>query len=84
MGISWSPLSVLKGVKLPVEFGEKTRDCSLGHAGNEGPHHAITGESWGFSPVAAPVWGFSRGATGKLELVPDKAGEWTLLLRGSE
>ena len=26
-GISWSPLSGLKGVKPPLEFGERTRDC---------------------------------------------------------
>ena len=32
-GISWSPLSGLKGVKPPVKFGEKTRDCSPGQAG---------------------------------------------------
>ena len=29
-GISWSPLSGLKGVKPPVEFGERTQDCSPG------------------------------------------------------
>ena len=31
--ISWSPLSDLKGVKPPLEFGERIRDCSSGHAG---------------------------------------------------
>ena len=31
-GISWSPLSGLKGVKHPVKFGEKTRDSSQGQA----------------------------------------------------
>ena len=35
-GISWSPLSGLKGVKPPVKFGEKTRDCSPGQAGKAG------------------------------------------------
>ena len=30
--ISWRLLSGLKGVRPPVEFGERTRDCSLGHA----------------------------------------------------
>ena len=30
----------LKGVKPPVEIGERTRDCSPGHAGKEGPHNA--------------------------------------------
>ena len=28
----WSPLSGLKGVQPPLPFGEKTRDCSPGHA----------------------------------------------------
>ena len=36
-GISWSPLSGLKGVKPPEEFLERTRDCSLGSAGKKGP-----------------------------------------------
>ena len=35
MGISWSPMCVLKGVKPPVEFGERTRDWTPGHAGKE-------------------------------------------------
>ena len=35
MGISWSPLSGQKGVKPPLEFGERTRDCTPGHAGKE-------------------------------------------------
>ena len=34
-----------------VEFGESTRDCSPGHAGKEGPHLAMSGESRGFSGV---------------------------------
>ena len=46
--ISWSPLSGLKGVKHPLQFGERTRDCSPGHAGKEGPQLARTGESQGF------------------------------------
>ena len=29
MGISWSPVCVLKGVKPPVEFGERIRDWTL-------------------------------------------------------
>ena len=33
--ISWSPLSDLKGVKPPLEFGERIRDCSSGHAGKK-------------------------------------------------
>ena len=64
MGIPWSPLSGLMGVKPPVEFRERTRDCSLGHAGNESPHLAMTGESGGLSRAAATVWGFSRGTMG--------------------
>ena len=58
-GISWSPLSGLKGVKPPVEFGERTRDCSPGYAGKEGPHLAMTGASHAFSRAAVPVWDFS-------------------------
>ena len=63
-GTSWSPLCVLKGVKPPVKFGERTWDCSPGHAGKEGPHLAMSGESHGFSGAAVPVWGFSQGTTG--------------------
>lgn len=37
-GISWSSLGGLKGVKPPEAFGERSRDWSLGHAGDEGPH----------------------------------------------
>ena len=62
--ISWSPLSGLKGVNPPLQFGERTRDCSPGHAGKEGPHLEMTGASRVFSRAAAPVWGFSRGTTG--------------------
>ena len=32
MGISWSSLGGLKGVKPPEAFGERSRDWSLGHA----------------------------------------------------
>ena len=59
--MSWSPLSDQKGVKPTVEFGERTQDCSPGHARKEGRHVAKTGASRGFSLSAAPVWGFSRG-----------------------
>ena len=62
--VSWSPLSGLKGVQPPLPFGERTRDCSPGHAGKEGPHLAMSGESRGFSGAAVPVWGFSQGTTG--------------------
>ena len=41
--VSWSPLSGLKGVQPPLPFGERTRDCSPGHAGKEGPELARTG-----------------------------------------
>ena len=39
-----------------MEFGERTRDGSLGHAGNVSPRLAMTGALRGFSRVAA---GFS-------------------------
>ena len=47
-----------------VEFGESTRDCSPGHAGKEGPHLAMLGESRGFSGAAVPVRGFSHEEKG--------------------
>ena len=58
-GISWSSLGGLKGVKPPEAFGERSRDWSLGHAGDEGPHLSMTGESRGCSRAAAPVYGLS-------------------------
>ena len=57
-GISWSPLSGLKGVKPPLQFGESTRDCS------QGPHLEMTATSRGFSRAVEPVLGFSRGTMG--------------------
>ena len=42
----------------------RTRDCSPGNAGNEGPHLAMTGASRRFSRAVALVWGFSRSKTG--------------------
>ena len=47
--------SLHKGVKPPEAFGERPRDWSLGHAGDEGPHLSMTAESWGCSRAAAPV-----------------------------
>ena len=54
----------LKGVNAPVKFGERTRNCSPGQAGKEGPHLSLTGASCGISRTAAPVWVFSRGTMG--------------------
>ena len=45
----------LKGVKPPLQFGERTPDCSPGHAGKEGPQLATTGVSQEFPRAAAPV-----------------------------
>ena len=59
-GISWSPLCGVKGVKPPMEFGDRTQDCSPGHAGKEGPQLARTGASQGFPRAAAPVGVFPR------------------------
>ena len=52
-----------QGVRLPLQFGERTRDCPLGKAGKEGPHLARTGASQGFPRAAVPVGVFSRGKT---------------------
>src|SRR5574342_1425475 len=59
---------VVTGVQtcdLPISFGERSRDWSLGHAGEEGPPLSMTGESRGCSRAAAPVCGFSRGTTAR-------------------
>ena len=75
--ISWSPLSGLQGAKLPVDFGERTRYCSPGHAEKEGPHLAMTGASRGFSRAEAQVWCFPRGmlgAQGASCAAPGKSG----------
>ena len=50
--------------KASCGVGERTRDCSPGHAGREGPQLAMTGASCGFSRVGAQLWVFSRGTTG--------------------
>ena len=47
-----------------MEFEERARDCSPGHAGKEGLHLAMTEASRGFSGAGEPVWDFSRGMTG--------------------
>ena len=64
-GISWSPLSGLKGVKPPLEFGERTRDCTPGHAGKEGPHLTMTGGLGGFTELQRLCW-FLRRYDGEL------------------
>ena len=64
-GFSWSSLGGLNGFKAPEAFGERSRDWSLGHAGDEGPHLSMTGESRGCSRAAAPVCCFSRGTTAR-------------------
>ena len=42
---------------------QRTRNCSPGHAGKEGPQLARTGASQGFPRAATPVGVFSRGTT---------------------
>ena len=44
-----------KGKATPLPFGERTRDCTPGNAGKEGPQLARTGASQGFPRAAAPV-----------------------------
>jgi len=77
------PLSCLKGVKPPVEFVENTRYGSSSHAGNDSPHLAMTGSSRGFSPAAAPVWGFSRGTTASSGSLSCGAREVMFPMRGA-
>ena len=58
------PVSFLNIAYLPpLQFGERTRDCSPGQAGKEGPHLARTGASQGFPRAAASMGLFSRCTT---------------------
>ena len=63
-GFSWSSLGGLNGFKAPEAFGERSRDWSLGHAGDDGPHLAMTGESRGCSR-ARPQCAVSQGTTAR-------------------
>ena len=46
----WPP-----GSQASCGVGERTRDCSPGHTGREGPQLAMTGASCGFSRVGAQL-----------------------------
>ena len=82
------PTDWLKGRQASCGVGERTRDCSLDHGGKKGPHHAMMGESRGFSRAVASVWGFSQSTTGNSgasPVVPGKSGLHSLrVVRGSE
>ena len=60
-----------------MEFGERTRDCSPGHAGKEGPHIAMKGLLVRFLEVRCQD-GVShkirRGAQGVSRVVTGKSG----------
>ena len=56
------PLSGLKGVKPPLVFGERTRDCAPGHTGKEGPYLTMTGVLGGFTELQR-LCGFLRKYT---------------------
>ena len=64
-----------------MEFGERTRDCSLGHAGKEGPQLVMTGASHGFLELGASV-GFLTRYDGKLRepLVWHQGSQVTILM----
>ena len=76
--VRWLSDARISGVQPPLPFGERTRDCSPGHAGKEGPQLARTGASQGFPRAAAPG-GFSpearRGPRGGPDLSRDLARE---------
>ena len=76
-GISWSPLSDLKGVKPPLEFGERIRDCSSGHAGKKALISPWQGRLVGFLELQRQC-GVShevlRGAQGASHVAPGKSG----------
>ena len=79
-------LSGLKGVQPPLPFGERTRDCSPGHAGKEGPQLALElRRPWGFSHEARRgSQGASRAAPGKSGLHARGEGERVLDLEARE
>ena len=60
-----------------MEIGERTRDCSPGHAGKEGPHIVMTGASVHFLEVRCQD-GVShkirQGAQGASHVAPGKSG----------
>ena len=74
-----------------MEFGERTRDCSPGHAGKEGPHLEMTGclvcflelrRQCGVShEVRRGVQVASRVATGKSGLHGRGKGEPVIALK---
>ena len=64
-GISWSSLGGPKGVKPPEAFEERSRDWSLGHAGDEGPHLSMTGEISGLFSSGGPSVRFLTRYDGK-------------------
>ena len=71
------PLSGLKGVKPPEEFLEKTRDCSPGLAGKEGPRNVMTGTPHCFLELRRQC-GVSHkvrpGTQGASRVAPGKSG----------
>ena len=63
--VSWNPLSGLKGVQPPLQFGERTRDCSPGHAGGKVKVKSLSqvrpsATPWTAAFQAPPFMGFSR------------------------
>ena len=58
-GAWWATVRGVAKSQTPLPFGERTRDCSPGHAGKEGPQLARMGASQGFPRAAAPVGVFS-------------------------
>ena len=71
------PPSGVSGVKPPLHFGERARDCAPGHAGKEVPHIQGRGRLRGFLELRCP-WGFSRearrGSQGASRAAPGKSG----------
>ena len=55
----------MQGVKPPLQYLEETQHCSLGSAGKEGLHCAMTGESHSFSRAAVGRLGFLSSYDGE-------------------
>ena len=70
-------MSGLKGVEPPLQFGERTRDCSPGQAEKKALISRGRGHLRAFLQLRRP-WGFShearRGSQGASRAAPGKSG----------
>ena len=80
------PPSGVSGVKPPLHFGERARDCSPGHAGKEGPSPLEDGVVSGVSSSCGARGGFLTRYDGELRgpLVQHQGSQVSMpVVRGS-